>query len=321
MMMSDEQVFETFKNVRWNSTGGKPVCPSCGVVDRYYFIKTREKFRCKDCDHTFSLTSKSIFASRKLGLRVYLTALVIFVNSAKGVSSLQMSRYLGTSYKTAWVLMHKIREALLNTRDETPLKGICEIDGLYTGHYIRPKNHKQKRIDRRKAYKPSKRTIISMKQRVTSASDPNIVGADRTLTFITKGEDFSEIKNIVYNYIKPGSELHADEHIGYDPFNAHYDLQRVNHSQEYCGVHGENNNQCESFNGRFRRLIKGQCHRLSTLYLSNYANEIAYREDMRRKDNKTIFNDVLSRCLNSPPSNEFAGYWKGNKRVAERLYA
>ena len=217
--------------------------------------------------------------------------------------------------------MHKIREALLNTRDETRLEGICEIDGLYTGHYIRPKNHKSKRIDRRKVNKPSKRTVISIRQRVSSKSDPKLVGADRTLTFITKGEDFEEIKDIVYKYIKPGSQLHADEHIGYDPLEVHYDLLRVNHSQEYSGVYGENNNQCESFNGRLRRLIKGQCHRLSVLYLSNYANEIAYREDMRRKDNKTILNDVLYRCLSSPPSNEFSGYFQGNKRVAERLYA
>ena len=62
-------------------------------------------------------------------------------------------------------------------------------------------------------------------------------------------------------------------------------------------MNGENNNQSESFNARFRRLQYGQCHKLGTLYLSNYANEIAYREDTRRLDNKAIMDDILSRCL------------------------
>ncbi|WP_420886349.1 transposase [Campylobacter showae] len=85
---------------------------------------------------------------------------------------------------------------------------------------------------------------------------------------------------------------------------------------------GENNNQSESFNARFRRLQYGQCHKLGTLYLSNYANEIAYREDTRRLDNKAIMDDILSRCLaDNSISNEFCGYWQGNHRVAERLGA
>jgi len=57
------------------------------------------------------------------------------------------------------------------------------------------------------------------------------------------------------------------------------------------------------------------------LYLSNYANEIAYREDTRRKSNGTIANDILTRCLAHGVSNEFSGYWQGNKRVAERIGA
>jgi hypothetical protein len=60
---------------------------------------------------------------------------------------------------------------------------------------------------------------------------------------------------------------------------------------------------------------------MSTLYLSNYANEIAYREDTRRWANGKIANNILTRCLTKSTSNEFSGYWQGNKRVAERLGA
>jgi len=65
----------------------------------------------------------------------------------------------------------------------------------------------------------------------------------------------------------------------------------------------------------------GQCHHLSNLYLSNYANEIAYREDTRRMSNGAIFKDIATRCMKTPVSNEFCGYWQGNHRVIERLGA
>jgi len=316
--MSDDEAFEVFKTVRWYNTNGVPVCPKCGTVGSY-FIKSRKQFRCRDlqCNHTFSVTSGTIFASNKKPLKIYLIAIALFVNSVKGISALQLSRELEVQYKTAWVLAHKIRESLMNHKDDSKLSGTCEIDGVYVGNYIRPKNFIHNRIDRRKVYKKNKRTIISIRQRVPIESD--LKGAIRTKTFVTKGEDFEQIKDIVYENVEIGTEIHSDEHIGYDPFIAHYDLKRVNHSEEYCSVYGDNNNQCESYNARFRRLMKGQCHRLSVLYLSNYANEIAYREDTRRMDNKAIFDDILSKCLGSPVSNEFCGYWQGNKRVVERL--
>ncbi len=90
-----------------------------------------------------------------------------------------------------------------------------------------------------------------------------------------------------------------------------------------CGsvIYGENNNQSESYNARFRRMQYGNLHKIGNLYLSNYANEIAYREDTRRWNNSKIFTNILTRCLTSSVSNEFCGYWQGNKRLSERLGA
>ncbi|KAB0614450.1 transposase [Campylobacter hyointestinalis] len=113
--------------------------------------------------------------------------------------------------------------------------------------------------------------------------------------------------------------MHTDENIGYSNFIAHYDHRVVNHAVEYCGINGENNNQSESYNSRFRRLQYRQCHKLGTLYLSNYANEIVCLEDTRRFNNGFIFRDILKKCLDSGISNEFCGYWQGNHKVAERL--
>jgi transposase-like protein len=84
--MSDEAAFELFRESRWGD--GDPVCPCCGCIDSHYFIRTRKQWRCKSCNHTFSITSGTLFANHKLPLRVYLGAVVLFTNTAKGFSAL-----------------------------------------------------------------------------------------------------------------------------------------------------------------------------------------------------------------------------------------
>ncbi|MBE3023014.1 IS1595 family transposase [Campylobacter sp. 7477a] len=314
--MSESECYEYFKIVRWSSNKGNPVCPGCGSVNSHYFIESRLQYRCKDCFHTFSVTSGTIFHSHKLDFKTILLAIVIFANATKSISALQLSRDLDVQYKTAWVLAHKIRESLLEYNDNK-LDGVVEIDGVYVNGYVRPKNHIDDRVDRRKVFKPNKRVIISLRERNLKGK-----GASKTKTFVLKSENNVDINSIAKTHINKNSQIHTDENSAYDDLLAHYDLKRVNHQIEYSGVNGENNNQSESFNARFRRMQYGQLHRIGVLYLSNYVNEIAYREDTRRLDNKAIFDDILARCLaNNSISNEFCGYWQGNKRVVERLGA
>lgn len=305
--MSDEQAKDLFAELRWSETEGSPVCPACGHKE-FYSIKTRNQFRCKDCAHTYSVTSNTIFANNKLPIKTYLIAIAIFTNAVKSVSALQLSRDLNCQYKTAWVLAQKIRESLLINRNEEKLDGVCEIDGVYTGSYIRPKNDINKRIDRRKVFMPKKRVIISIRQRAE-----NGVGASRTLTHVLRSENSFDIKNIVLNSVEKGATIHADDALGYDDLHAYYDMKRVNHKVQYSD-NGISVNQCESYNSRFRRMQYGQCHHISHDYLAFYANEIAYREDMRRTDNLSVFRDIVTKCAISPTSQTFVGYWQKNKK-------
>ena len=92
--MSENEAFEYFKAIRWSDTDGVPVCPSCGTCHEPYFISSRKQFRCKHCEHTFSVTSDTIFASHKKPLKIYLIAIALFTNAVKSVSALQLSRDL-----------------------------------------------------------------------------------------------------------------------------------------------------------------------------------------------------------------------------------
>ena len=150
MEITDGQAFQFFKEMRWGE-GEEVCCPVCGAIGKHYFQRTRKQWRCKDCNHTFSVTSGTIFAFHKLPLRVYLAAIAIYTNAVKGISALQLGRDLGVQYKTAFVLAHKIRESLIEHRDDAPLSGEVHMDGAYVNGHIRPKNKKADRIDRRLA--------------------------------------------------------------------------------------------------------------------------------------------------------------------------
>ena len=110
MRLSEDEAYGAFKAIRWAKNDGEPICPRCGCMAIYVY-RSRRIFKCKDCGSQFSITTDTIFASRKLAYRDLLAAMAIFVNGAKGISALQLSRDLDCQYKTAFVLAHKLREA------------------------------------------------------------------------------------------------------------------------------------------------------------------------------------------------------------------
>src|SRR5581483_11069518 len=112
LRMTDEEAEATFIRVRW--PGGKPVCPhcECPIVWDCRRANGTARWRCKACRKSFSVTSGTIFAFRKMSLRNYLAAIAIFCNEVKGKSALALSRDLQVHYRTAFVLAHKVREAM-----------------------------------------------------------------------------------------------------------------------------------------------------------------------------------------------------------------
>jgi len=305
--LSDKKAFDIFKNIRWKE--GKPVCPNCKSVNKYWLLASKQ-FKCKACKKKFSLTSGTIFQDRKLSLQDYLGAIAIMTNASKGYSMVQLSRDLGVQYKTAFVLAHKIRESLMNHRNLSLMEGEIEIDATYIGGKVKEENIKDNRIDRRlkEFLSPNKRAIIVLKQRCNN-------GLSRTLTFVRNSENQKDVNSIVENYVSKQSTVYADESNAYDLLHAKYTMKRVNHSVEYANIKiNANINQAESFFSRLKRAYVGQHHHFGTDYLAYYVNEMAYREDMRRVDNKNVFNDTLYKALNSGLSLRLRGYWKRSKR-------
>lgn len=298
--MSEEEAHEAFRLLRWAETKGEPVCARCGCLDSYRF-QTRKLYKCKGCSHQFSVTSGTIFASRKLPVRDYLLAIAIFVNGAKGHSALQLSRDLDCQYKTAFVLAHKLREAIAAESKGRTVSGSVEIDGGYFGGYVKPSNHKENRRDRRFAVNQSgkRKVVVVMRERD---------GA--TLPFVAKSEDAAV--PVIATRVQEGTTIYADEAAHWDVLHARYPTKRINHSESYSTADA-NTNMAESFFSRLRRAEIGIHHHIAGPYLNAYADEMAWREDNRRVSNGVLYLMAADAALKHPKSERWTGYWQRGK--------
>jgi transposase-like protein len=294
----EEAAYQTFCEMRWPETNGEAVCPRCSH-DETYKITTRRKFKCKACAHQFSVTSGTIFASRKMDFVDLLAAICIMVNASKGVSMIQLSRDLDCQYKTAFVLAHKLREAMAQeVQTGVVLNGHVEVDGAYFGGHVRPENAKADRKDRRLKENRSdkRRVVVALRER-----------QGRVLPFVTRTE--GEGVALVNENVDRMATLSADEASHWDLLHAGWDVERVNHSEIYSD-HGKHTNMVESYFSRLRRMVVGQHHHVSPQYLHQYANHAAWLEDNRRTDNGTLAHTLVSNAMGARVSRTWKGYWQ-----------
>jgi len=294
----EQAAYETFCKLRWPETDGEAVCPECGCCETYT-ITTRRKFKCKACHRQFSVTSGTIFASRKMAFVDLLAAICLFVNGSKGRSAVQLSRELGVQYKTAWVMAHKIRESMQDEYEGRKVSGEVEIDGAYFGGHIRPANMREDRVDRRRLrYQTgTRRVVVAIRAR-----------KGRTLTFVTHNE--ADGVDLVARNVLPGSVIFADEARHWDHLSRGFAMGRINHEEAYSNLEGTHTNGAESFFSRLRRMVSGQHHFVSPKYLHQYATHAAWLEDHRRESNGDLTMRVIGNAMAAPVSRVFKGYWQ-----------
>lgn len=295
--MGEDKAYRLFCEMRWPETGGEAVCPKCGCTESYT-IATRRKFKCVGCHHQFSVTSGTMFASRKLAFTDLLAAIVIFANGAKGVPALQLSRDLCCQYKTAFVLAHKLRETMGQDDEGRTLSGEVEIDGAYFGGYVKPANYKDNRRDRRLAVNQNgkRQSVLVMRQRdgqsVTAVRRTEAAGVP-----------------VVRATVASGSIIHADEASHWDSLHGAYEVHRINHSASYSDGQACTN-MAESFFSRLRRMECGTHHHIAGRYLSAYASEASWREDHRRQPNGALAGMIGEAAMMASPSRLWKGYWQ-----------
>jgi len=303
MRLSDSEAEAMFRRVRWPESEGEPVCPKCGTLDAYECRRPNgaNRFRCSTCRKDFTITSGTLFASHKLPLRGYLAAIAIFCNEVKGKSALALSRDLGLSYKSAFVLLHKLREAMAEELRGRTLGGegkTVEIDGGHFGGYVKPANMKEHRRDRRllRNMNGKRKAVVIIRERD---------GKSLPAVFRTEGQAL----RFIQSRVAKGTTIQADDAPGWNELHTRFEMKRINHEVAYS-QDGACTNWAEEFFSRMRRMEIGHHHHIAGAYLLRYAQEASWREDNRRMSNGEQTHRIAGLAVKRGKSVDFTGYWQ-----------
>lgn len=265
---------EYLERIQWPNG---PVCPHCGVIDGHYQITGKSArpglWKCKDCRQQFTVTVGTVFERSKIKLNVWLQAVFLLCTSKKGMSAHQLHRTLGVTYKTAWFMAHRIREAFRDTM-AGPMGsdgGPVEVDETYSG------KTQGKRVRRYKdgpklqgTGAPTLRKIVSLVER-----------SGVTRSFHIANIDAKNIKPILTAHISKQATIYTDNGGHYKRMGLATEFAKhetTNHSAgEYARPGGIHSNTVESYFGLFKRGLYGTYHHISEAHLQRYLNEFDFR--------------------------------------------
>ena len=271
-LFADEAKAEAmFIDTRWPNG---ICCPKCGSLN----IQTRTTrkpmpYRCRDCRKDFSVKTGTVMQSSKLSFGTWGFAAYLLTTNLKGVSSMKLHRDLDVTYKTAWHLSHRIREAL--REDGADFAGPVEVDEAYFGgKFINlPKSKRTKGMGRGTKGKAAVAGMVDRKTNQVSATTVPTVGKEDLRDFITQRA-------------RLGAVVYTDNWAPYRGIP--YDHHSINHSGGEYVRYGENDdihtNHIESFWATMKRAYIGVYHHMSHKHLHRYVNEFSGRHNIRPLD-------------------------------------
>lgn len=266
MFPDDETAERWLVQQRWPDAVGCPKCGSINIQER----KTRkpQPYRCRDCRRDFSVKTDSLMHSSPLGCQKWVIAIYLVTTNLKGVSSMKLHRDLGISQKSAWHLLHRIRE---NFKDHpVPFLGPVEVDEAYMGGK-RKFMHAKKRRQFEGRDTVGKTAVVGMKDRATNQVSAKVVQDTKHKT----------LRGFVTDRIEPGTQVYTDDSGAYAPLPNH---ESAKHSVgEY--VRGmAHTNGVESFWAMLKRAHSGTYHKMSPKHLQRYVTEFSGRHNVRKRD-------------------------------------
>jgi transposase-like protein len=272
-----DRAFRYAVELRWPDA--RINCPRCGS-DKHSFISTRKIWFCKGCKKQFTVKVGTIFEDSPIGLDKWMTAVWMIVNAKNGVSSYEIARSIGVTQKSAWFMLHRIREAM---RNGSFVKmggegGPVEIDETFVGPNPQ-RMHASRRLKLQKAItqRTNKTAVMGMLDRETRQVRANVIPNVKRET----------LQNAILNNLEGGATIYTDQYTGYDRLPAAKDFihETVNHMEEY--VRGEVHTQgIENFWALLKRTLRGTYVAVEPFHLDRYVTEQVFRFNNRAtKDN------------------------------------
>lgn len=262
---------EYLEALRW---ANGVVCPHCGSLGAHYKLQGKSTrpgvYKCVDCSDQFTVTVGTVFERSKIALNIWLQAVHLMCASKKGISAKQLERMLGVTYKTAWFMSHRIREAMTSSPDGLMGAGggTVEVDETYWGNNKRSKIGKLYADLRGGA---AKEKIVSLVQR-----------EGHVRTFHVQNVTAKTLKTVMDKHLSKEANLMTDESPIYKKSGKEYNShQTVNHGRgEY--VRGDAySNTVEGYFSILKRGLIGTFHHVGEQHLQRYCNEFDFRYNSR----------------------------------------
>lgn len=254
------------------------ICPHCGSVGNATKLKGKSTrpgvYKCKDCRKPFSVTIGTLFERSHIPLSKWLMGFYLMASSKKGMSAHQLHRTLSITYKSAWFMEHRIREAMCDG-STGPLGGggkIVQADETYIG---------------KKAVKPTQTTSGRPFTKtggggVHKNAVVSLVSEGKARTFHVDRADMKTIREILVRNVDPKTALHTDESRLYTKVGKEYaDHQTVNHSKGEFARNGVTTNNVENYFSIFKRGMRGVYQHCSERHLQRYLTEFDFRYNSR----------------------------------------
>jgi transposase-like protein len=273
-----DRAFEYAKFLRWPDE--KVTCPRCGSESNS-FVKTRKLWFCNGCKKQFTVKVGTIFEDSPIGLDKWMTAVWMICNCKNGISSYELHRSIGVTQKSAWFMLHRIREAMksgsfakMGGSDSGPV----EVDETFVGGKIR--NMHRSKVRAKFHGQPismnSKAIVMGMRDRETRQIRAKVIPNVNRET----------LQNEILNHIEKKSTVYTDAAQGYYKL-AEKDFihDTVNHMEEY--VRGQVHTQgIENFWSLLKRGLRGTYVAVEPFHLDRYVTEQVFRFNNRAtKDN------------------------------------
>lgn len=281
-VFSSEKVCrEHLKKMRWKNG---IFCPHCGCVEIYAFSDEKH-YKCSLCRKKFTVTVGTIFEGTKIKLQKWFIAIYLLTSHKKGISSLQLSKDIGVTQKTAWFMLHRLRQASQTTDFNAPLKNVVEIDETYIGGKERNKHVKKRVAGTQGRSHKTKAPVLGMVERHGNLKAIQI-----------QDSTGQTIRNQVVSNVVMGSQIMTDEYGVYRSLSLAYFHKFICHKNGQYFNNGIHTNTIEGFFSLLKRGIIGIYHYVSQKHLNRYLREFSFRYNTRDVEQEQRFNWLLNHC-------------------------